>query len=96
MISTVLLVMPPALARAAANFIPGVESFELAFHLGYGASELIVLGLIVHDRRQGAWHWPFPLLLAMLLVQQASFHFVPEWAGWQSAMRAMASAWAGG
>lgn len=90
MVSTALLVLPPALARAAGQYLPGIDSFEAAFHTGYVASELMVLGLIVHDLRHGGWRWPYPALLGVMLLQQASFHIVPHWPGWQAWMQQLA------
>lgn len=90
MVSTALLVLPPALARAAGQYLPGIDSFEAAFHTGYVASELMVLGLIVHDLRHGGWRWPYPVLLAVMLMQQASFHAVPHWPWWQAWMQQLA------
>lgn len=92
MVSTALLVLPPALARVAGQYVPGIQSFPAAFHAGYVATELLVLGLIVNDLRQGGWRWPYPLLLAVLLMQQASFHVVPDWPWWQACMRSLAAA----
>lgn len=91
MVSTALLVLPPALARAAGNYLPGIHSFEAAFHAGFVASELLVLGLIVHDLRHGGWRWPYPVLLAVMLLQQASFHAVPHWPWWQAWMQHLAA-----
>ena len=42
--------------------------------------------------RQGGWRWPYPLLLAVLLGQQASFHLVPDWPAWAACMRSLAAA----
>lgn len=92
MVSTALLVLPPALARAAGQYLPGIQSFEAAFHAGYVASELMVLGLILHDLRHGGWRLPYPMLLAVMLVQQASFHAVPQWPWWQARMRGLMTA----
>lgn len=91
MVSTALLVLPPALARAAGQYVPGVNSFEAAFHTGYGASELMVVALIVHDLRSGGWRWPYPLLLAVMLLQQVGFHAVPHWPLWQGWMQQLAA-----
>lgn len=46
----------------------------------------MVAGLIVHDLRQGAWRWPYPVLLGLMLLQQWSFHAVPHWPWWQAWM----------
>ena len=69
---TGILILPPALARLAPQVLP-VTSFEMAFHIGYAATEAITAVLIAASwRRQQPW-LPFALLLGLLLLQQAGF-----------------------
>lgn len=81
MASTAVLVLPPALARALAGLMPGIHSFEAAFHGAFLLTELVVIALIVDDARQGKIRGPYLALLALTLVQHAGFEFVPriEW-----------------
>lgn len=87
--STAILVLPPALARTS-FLIPGIESFEAAFHVSYFASELIVAILLLDDARQGGVRKPYLVLLALLLVQQAGFLSLAG-AGWWNSL----CAWVG-
>jgi hypothetical protein len=73
MAATGLMILPPALARLVANVVPGVSSFPMAFHLGYGLTELIVLALIVQALRRHQPARPFVLLMALLVQQQLGF-----------------------
>lgn len=83
MASTALLVLPPALVRVIGGFVPGVTSFEMAFHLGSLATELLIVALIVHDARsEGRVRPPYPLLLALTLLQQLAFLLLPGMAWW--------------
>lgn len=84
MVSTALPLLPPALARALATWVPGVNSFDLAFHLSYLGAELVTVALLLHDRQSGKMRAPFLLLLALLLVQQASYHYAMEFGPWRA------------
>lgn len=81
MVSTVLLVLPPALARVLGNYVPGVESFEVAFHGGYFITEGIVALLLVNEWRMGRVYAPYRWLAGFLVFQQLSFLVspVPTW-----------------
>lgn len=86
MASTALLVLPPALVRAIGMFVPGVSSFDMAFHLGTVATELLVVGLIAHDlRSEGRVRPPYPLLLAATALQHAGFVLLPDMPWWHRA-----------
>ena len=76
MAATGLLILPPALARLAANTVPGVKGFTMAFHVGYLVTELVVAALVVQAWRSRQPVRPFALLLALLVLQEAGF-----WAG---------------
>lgn len=82
MASTAILVLPPALARALAGLMPGVHSFDAAFHGAFVLTELIVVALIVDDARQGKIRAPYLALLALILLQHASFVIIPHIAWW--------------
>ena len=82
MASTAILVLPPALARALASLAPGINSFEAAFHCSFAMSALIVVALIMHDIRSGKMRPPYFALLALLLLQEASFQVIPSIGWW--------------
>lgn len=69
---TGILILPPALARLAPQWLP-VNSFEMSFHIGYFATEAITAVLIAVSWRQRQPVLPFALLMALLVTQQVSF-----------------------
>ncbi len=82
MASTVVLVLPPAVSRILGMGIPGISSFEAAVHVGYFLTASVVLLLIIDDRRMGRIRLPYPMLLVVLLVQQAGFVLAPHCRPW--------------
>ncbi|SEK65259.1 hypothetical protein SAMN05428989_0541 [Pseudoxanthomonas sp. GM95] len=84
MACTALLVLPPATARALGAFMPGIQSFEAAFHGGMLISVVATLVLIVRDAREGKILPPYPLLLAVLVVQQVSFMTIAMSPAWRA------------
>ena len=84
MASTALPLLPPALSRLVGGVVPGVSSFDMALHIAFAAAELIVLALLLHDRKFGKMRAPYLLLMAVLLVQQASFVVSMQLAPWRA------------
>jgi len=82
MASTVVLVLPPAVSRILGMGVPGIHSFEASVHAAYFLSQLIVVLLLLDDRRLGRIRHPYPVLLVFLLVQQIGFVLVPHWQPW--------------
>lgn len=76
MASTGLLILPPASSRLAPVVLPFVDTFPMAFHVGYGIADLLVLGLLLADLRQGRPRGPFAALLAFMLLQQVAFQLM--------------------
>lgn len=84
MASTALPLLPPALGRVYGIFVlPAGSSFDLALHLAFLTAELVVVALLVDDWRKGKIRAPYLILLATLIVQQASFEVPPASAPWQ-------------
>lgn len=85
MASTAILLLPPALGRIVGGLIlPPPPSFEVAFHVSFVLTELIVLALILHDRMTGKVRPPYLILLAVTLVQHASFEVMHRLGAWQA------------
>ncbi|MES2898100.1 MAG: hypothetical protein V4723_00155 [Pseudomonadota bacterium] len=86
MASTALLLLPPALARVLGFYVlPEGSSFALAFHLGFAISSLVVLALMLHDYHSGGKvRAPYLILLAVMLVQQASYEVLPRLDAWMN------------
>lgn len=83
MASTALLVLPPALVRAIGMFVPGVTSFDMAFHLGTFVAEALIVALIAHDlRSEGRLRLPYPTLLAATVLGQIGFVVLPGMPWW--------------
>lgn len=82
MVCTALPLIPPALVRALHMFLPGM-SFPQGFHACFIVTELIVLALLYHDSRTGKVRAPYLILLAVLLVQEASFEYAMKFGPWR-------------
>lgn len=92
MVCTALPLLPPALARGLNAFVlPAGSSFELSFHLAFGVAALIVVALIVDDWRKGKVYAPYPILLAVMLIMQASYEVSMSFAPWAGAVRWLSS-----
>jgi hypothetical protein len=86
MAATVLLAFPPALTRLYARvFAPRVD-FIMALHASFFTVELILVGLIVADRRAGQRRLAYPLSLAFFVAVHLLMFPVASSAGWQDAM----------
>lgn len=85
MASTAILLLPPAAGRIIGGMIlPPPPSFPVAFHLSFILAELVVLALILHDRSTGKVRAPYLILLAVTLVQHASFEIMHRLGPWQA------------
>jgi uncharacterized membrane protein len=90
MVSTALPLLPPALSRVLGHFVlPASSSFDMALHLSFAAAELIVLALLLHDRQTGKVRAPYQLLMALLVVQHASFMVSMQFAPWRAVVAAI-------
>ena len=84
MASTALPLLPPALARVLGSYVlPAGSSFPMALHLAFVAAELVVLALLLDDRRRGQLRAPYLILMAVLLVQHASFNLSLDIQPWR-------------
>jgi hypothetical protein len=84
MATTALLLLPPALGRLAPVLLPFVTSFDAAFHAAFIATEVLVLLLLVDDRRSGRALPPYRALLALTIAQHVGFAFIGGVPAWQS------------
>ena len=78
------LFLQAAIVSAATTPPPMMSkpSFELAFHLSFVITHLLVIALLIHDWRRGRIRAPYLVLLAVLALQQMSFDMslkVPVW-----------------
>lgn len=82
MASTAILVLPPALARVLGSFVPGITSFDAAFHWSFLITEIIIVALIIDDARSNKTRIPYLVLLVFIILQQASFLVIPHIDWW--------------
>ncbi|HET8771476.1 MAG TPA: hypothetical protein VFM71_10890 [Gemmatimonadaceae bacterium] len=86
MAATVLLGLPPALTRLYARVLAPNVGFMGALHLSFVTVEVILLVLIVADRRAGQRRLAYPLSLAFFAGIHALMGPVAVSAAWTAAM----------
>lgn len=91
MAATALPLLPPALARVIGGYLMTQPSFDLAFHLSFVATHLLVIALLVHDWRSGKVHAPYVVLLVVLALQQISFDLSLKVPAWEAVVKAIAA-----
>jgi hypothetical protein len=92
MASTALPLLPPALARVLGSYVlPDGSTFAMALHLSFIAAELVVLVLLLDDRRRGKVRAPYLILLVVLLVQHASYDLSLKVGPWREAVTSLRS-----
>lgn len=75
----------PAVTRLL-FWIPGVDSFSISLNLSYFIVEVILVLLILDDKRRGKIRLPYPLMLGLLAVQHLIMNYIGEWGWWQEIM----------
>lgn len=88
MAATVILLVPPGLARLLFNLFPNViTGFEINLHVCFLLLEAATLLLLVDDwRRDGKLSKPYITLAAVLALLHATMPFSLHWAWWQHLM----------
>ena len=81
-VCTVLLLLPPALARAL-FFVPSMQSFRTNVNVGFGLVVGVLLLLVADDQRRGRVWVPYPLMAALLVILTFASNFVRSWAWWR-------------
>lgn len=85
MVCTALPLLPPALSRLLGHYVlASGASFDQALHVSFVVTELIVVALLAHDLKVGKLRAPYLILLAVLVVQQASFEFALGFGPWRA------------
>lgn len=88
MVCTALAMVDPILARVLFNHF-GVEP-PLMQAITYGVVDVILLGLIAHDRMQRHYANVYPAMLALFVATQLPTFFVMGWGPWLDFTRAFA------
>jgi hypothetical protein len=85
MSATAILLLPPALGRFLAFWVPGIPGLVPALNPMMGITQLSAAVLVLHDwRRGGRIHPPYPITLAALILLHAGMWRAPEWGWWRS------------
>ena len=85
---TVLILLPPALVRALL-LVPFLHPFPVKLLTGFAIVDVILVLLILDDRKYGRIRAPYPAMLTMFLVMEATMLLAPDWSWW----RALADLW---
>jgi hypothetical protein len=80
-VCTVLLLMPPALTRAL-FMLPSMHSFQVNVNTAEMLVNVVLLVLIVGDKRRGKIWAPYPLALVVFTVLAVASNYVKNWAWW--------------
>ena len=89
-VCTVLLLMPPALARAL-FMIPPMQSFRVNVNVAEALVNLVLLLLIAGDKRRGRIWSPYPVAFVMFSVTAIVSNYAKNWAWWLSVSGWLAS-----
>lgn len=82
-VCTVLLLLPPALARAL-FIVPGMHTFRVNGNVACGLVILVALLLMIDDRRHGPIRAPYPLFALVFGALTVVSNFVRPWAWWHA------------
>lgn len=82
MVTTAVLLVPPALSRLGGAF-EFITSFDMSFHMAFFVIEAITLALLLDDARRDRVRAPYLVLLALVVVQHLSYVVTPHIAAWQ-------------
>jgi hypothetical protein len=89
-VCTVLLFLPPALARAL-FFVPAMNSFQVNVNTAEALVIAVLLVLIAGDWRRGKIWAPYPLAVAVFAAMTLASNYAKNWAWWHDL-----SAWIAG
>jgi hypothetical protein len=85
MACTVLVLLPPALTRAL-FFIPSIRSFASALNVSFIIIELVLVSLMLDDRRYGGVKRPYIVAFFVFLAIHLSGDIAGQWSWWHEAM----------
>jgi hypothetical protein len=80
-VCTVLLLVPPALARAL-FLVPGMRTFQLNVNVAEALMGVVLLVLMVDDKRRGKVWLPYPMAFAVFTAMTVASNFVRGWGWW--------------
>ena len=85
MVCTVLVVLPPAITRLL-FLVPGFDTFNKTLNGSFVCVELVLLLLLLDDRRSGRIRKPYLVALALFALLHLTMNFAGDWTWWKQAM----------
>jgi len=82
---TVLILLPPAITRAL-FFIPWFNSFVKTVNGSLVIIELVLLLLILDDKRTGKFRAPYLVAAALLILLHLTINYAGDWTCWHKLM----------
>jgi hypothetical protein len=89
MVCTVLGPLIPSLTRLL-FIIPYIDNFDKSLNISYVIVEIILLLLLIDDKRSGKIRLPYVLALIYFVVQHILMNFSLRWLWWRNLMDAFA------
>lgn len=89
MVCTVLGPLIPALTRLLFRF-PGIDNFNKSLNISYIIIEIVLVLLLLDDKRTGKIHLPYLLALVLFMLQHLLMNFASQWEFWIKIMDAFA------
>lgn len=89
MVSTVMGPLIPALTRLLfrTHF---VDSFSKSLNISYIIVEVVLIALLLDDKRRGKIRLPYLLTLALFVIQHITMNFAANWEWWRTLMNIFA------
>lgn len=89
MVCTVLGPLIPALTRLLFR-LPGIDNFNKSLNISYIIIEIVLILLLLDDKRSGKIRLPYLLAIILFVVQHLLMNFVAEWEWWIKLMETFA------
>ena len=85
MVCTVLGPLIPALTRML-FLIPFIDNFDKSLNVSYVIIEVVLLLLLLDDKRAGKIRLPYKMALALFVAQHLLMNFASQWQWWRNLM----------
>ncbi|MBL0232114.1 MAG: hypothetical protein IPQ08_00450 [Chitinophagaceae bacterium] len=82
---TILVLMPPALTRLL-FLTPWFHDFPSSLNMSFAIVELVLLLLILDDKRSGKIHLPYVLGIFLFALLHITMNFAAHWDWWRNIM----------
>lgn len=89
MVCTVLGPLIPALTRLL-FWVPFIDNFDKSLNISFILIELVLVLLLLDDKRTGKFSFPYKLALILFLIQHLLMNYASGWHWWHALMDAFA------